>query len=338
MNLVKIKCAFCGKEYFRQAGRVNEAIKFGWNQYCSQECQNKAKTTRVEKVCGNLNCNKLVSRALNQFKRSKSELVFCSQSCAAIFNNKKCLKGHAKIKPKLKTCAECGKSFRKNPGDKKYCSTECRRQAQWYYPEKLLEIIKKEVRKLGRIPTRRELGRINSACRRHFGSWNNAVLAAGFTPNRSHDNRMYKRSNAKALDGHLCDSVSELLIDNWLYKNNVPHERNVSYPGTNHKADWEIISKNQKIFVEYFGLANDSPRYDRAVREKKRLCRKYNLTLIAIYPQDLYSKENFTKKLRDEFKDLTGVKFGRIQDAGNRTQASPARGVCTTAILHPDKI
>jgi len=31
MNLVKVKCAFCGKEYFRQAGRVNEAKKLAGN-------------------------------------------------------------------------------------------------------------------------------------------------------------------------------------------------------------------------------------------------------------------------------------------------------------------
>ena len=52
MNLVKVKCAFCGKEYFRPKERVNEAKKFGWNQYCSKKCQSKAKTTEVEKRCG----------------------------------------------------------------------------------------------------------------------------------------------------------------------------------------------------------------------------------------------------------------------------------------------
>ena len=115
---------------------------------------------------------------------------------------------------------------------------------------------------------------------------------------------MYKRSNAKALDGHLCDSISELLIDNWLHKNNIPHRRDVHYPGTHHKADWEIISKNQKIFVEYFGLANDSPRYDRAVKEKKELCRKHKIKLIEIYHWDLYTNKNLHNKLKDKFKEV----------------------------------
>ena len=308
MNLVKVKCVFCGKEYFREVGRVNEAKKFGWNQYCSKECQNKTKTTRVEMVCGNPNCDKLVSRILHEFKNSKSGLVFCSHSCAAIMNNKK----FPKRKAKMRVCVKCRKQFLRRKGYFKYCSTECKNKARpKLTPHKLIDIIKTKTQELGRVPARRELRNINDSCRKLFGSWNNAVLAAGFTPNRSHDNRMYKRSNAKALDSHLCDSVSELLIDNWLYQNNIPHERDARYPGTHHKADWQIISKNQKIFVEYFGLANDSPRYDRAVKEKKEICHKHKIKLIEIYHWDLYPKRQFEKKIRNELENLNNVSISQ---------------------------
>lgn len=307
MNLIKVKCAFCGKDYFRQVGRVNEAKKFGWKQYCSKECQRNAKTTKIKKICGNPNCNNLVSRTLNQFKRSKSGLIFCSQSCAATVNNKKFPKREAK----MRICIKCGKDFRKR-GRVKYCSLKCRIEAKQHIPKEfVLDIIKNIAQELGRVPTKRELKGVNSACRKLFGSWNNAVLAAGLIPNRSHDNRMYKRSNAKALDGHRCDSISELLIDNWLYQNNIPHERNVPYPGTHHKADWQIISKNQKIFVEYFGLANDSPRYDHTIKEKRGICRKYKIKLIKIYPWDLYPKRQFEKKLKNEFKNLSNILFSQ---------------------------
>ena len=215
MNLVKVKCAFCEKEYFRQAGRVNEAEKFGWNQYCSRGCQNKARTTRVEKVCGNPNCNNMVSRALNQFKQSKSGLIFCSQSCAAIVNNRK----NSKRRPKFKICIRCGRRFRKSTGNLKFCSAKCQKEArQKYTPPQLVEIIRYATQEQKRVPTRRELEKINKACIKYFGSWNNSVIAAGLQPNRSHSQRMYKRVLTKASDGHLCDSVSELLIDNWLSK------------------------------------------------------------------------------------------------------------------------
>ena len=146
---------------------------------------------------------------------------------------------------------------------------------------------------------------IVKSCIKIFGSWNNAIQAAGFIPNRSHDNRMYKRVSTKAIDGHLCDSVSELLIDNWLYKNNILHERDVYYPKTHHKADWavSIKNKNKKIFVEYFGLANDSLRYDRAIKEKKKLCHKNKISLVPIYPQNLYPKEFLEDNLKEKFKN-----------------------------------
>lgn len=144
--------------------------------------------------------------------------------------------------------------------------------------------------------------RITKSCIKIFGSWNNTIQAAGFIPNRSHDNRMYRRINATAIDGHLCDSVSELLIDNWLYKNNILHERDACYPKTHHKTDWKVFAKNKETFVEYFGLANDSPRYDRAIKEKKKLCYKNKIALIAIYSKDIYPKEFSEKNLKNKFK------------------------------------
>jgi len=297
MNLAKAKCAFCGKDYFRQAGRLNEAKKFGWNQYCSQECQSKTKTTRVERACGNPNCSNKVSRVLNQFRRSKSKLIFCSQSCAAIVNNRK----NPKRRPKFKICIRCEKQFRKSTGNRKYCSMKCRDRAEPKYTrQRLINTIRQKVQELQRIPARREM-KESKTCQKKFGSWNNAIIAAGFQPNRSHNQRMYKRVFTKALDGHICDSVSELLIDNWFIKNKIEHERNISYPDTNHKADWVISTGNQKIFIEYFGLANDSPRYDRAIKEKKKLCHKNKISLISIYPQDLYPKEFLEENLKSKF-------------------------------------
>lgn len=320
MNLVKVKCTFCGKEYFRQAGRVNEAKKFGWNQYCSKKCQNKARTTRVERACGNPNCSNKVSRVLNEFRKSKSGLIFCSQSCAAIVNNRK----NPKRRPKFKTCIRCGKQFRKSTGNLRFCSAKCQQEArQKYTPQNLIKIIKRTAKKLKRIPSRRELEGINKACIKHFGSWNHAVAAAGFQPNRSHSQRMYKRVNTIALDGHLCDSVSEALIDNWFTENGIFHEKNVHYPETNHKADWTIKSGGENIFIEYFGLANDSPRYDQTIREKRRLCQKYKIRLIEIYHWDLYPKRLFEEKIKREFENLSNI------------LTSQAGGTCTLALHSP---
>lgn len=296
MNLVKVKCVFCGKEFFRQKGRFNEAKKFNWKQYCSKKCLFKDRVKKRVLFCEH--CGK----AFKRIPSATSHHNYCSKSCAAIANNKRYPKLHPEAK--LKVCIKCGQLFRKSTGNRKYCSIKCRRKAEWHTPEGLIEIIKNTVQKHGRIPARRELMGIDGACRKVFGSWNNAIITAGFQPNRSHSQRMYKRTNTVALDGHLCDSVSEALIDNWFTENDIFHKKNAPYPGTNYKTDWVIFMGRQSIFVEYFGLANDSPRYDRAIKNKQKLCQKHNIKLIEIYPQDLYPKKNLYKKLQDKFRKL----------------------------------
>ena len=273
-------------------GRFNESLKFGWNFYCSKKCQSEYFSEKRELKCEN--CGKLFQRS----PHAVSSHNYCSQSCAAIVNNKK----YPKIRKTVsKICIKCGEKFKKSTGNLKYCSMKCRRSAGKRTSEQLLRIIEETAQKLKRIPVRRELERIIKPCIKKFGSWNNAISAAGFTPNRSYDNRMYKRIKATALDGHLCDSISELLIDNWLYKNGILHERNVQYPKTHHKADWKISAKDKEIFVEYFGLVNDSPRYDRSTKEKGMLCRKSNISLIGIYPKDIYPQHHLETNLRNKF-------------------------------------
>ncbi len=242
-------------------------------------------------ICGNKNCN-------NKFYRVKHAVLdhnFCSKSCAAIINNQKY------PKYPLRPCKNptCTKMHRRTGSF--YCSLECSRSFAYkerftYTKEEIILAIQKATKELGRPPAKRELKHISDKCAGMFGSWNNAVLAAGLEPHRSDDHRMYKRTRTKAHDGHICDSVSEAIIDNWLSKNNISHTRNAKYPSTNHKADWGI--GDGKIFVEYFGLAKDSPRYDREVKVKKNICRKHRIKLVEIYPSDLYPIMALDRKFR----------------------------------------
>lgn len=54
--------------------------------FCSASCQNKDRVSLVTSTCGE--CGVEVVRVLNQFKKSKSGKIFCSQSCSASYNNK----------------------------------------------------------------------------------------------------------------------------------------------------------------------------------------------------------------------------------------------------------
>ena len=80
-----IKCDYCGKEFERPTNRVNEFIKNGWKQYCSDECRSLSK--KIKCTCAH--CGKELWKTPSEIKRSKTGNVFCNRSCAASFNNSK---------------------------------------------------------------------------------------------------------------------------------------------------------------------------------------------------------------------------------------------------------
>ncbi len=287
-NVVEVSCKTCSKEIYRAVNKFNENAKFGHNFYCSRECMAVGFRRGRDFLCGNPDCRKKFYKLAKEI----SEFNYCSRSCAAHVNNKKCPKGIARIwasRPAVqKVCRreECKKVF--TGSGRYFCSAQCRFLAQYKHTKTgLLDIIRAQTRLLGRVPSKRECNDIVSGCVTVFGSWNNAVRAAGFEPYRSHDDRMYKRMRTKAKDGHLCDSVSEAIIDNWLTDHDIAHERDVHYASTNYKADWQL---SNGTLVEYFGLAKDSPRYDRAVTMKRSIARQHNLSLVELYPSNLYPK------------------------------------------------
>jgi len=123
-----------------------------------------------------------------------------------------------------------------------------------------------------------------------FGSWLEALVEAGIleTPAR----RTGYGVECLAQDGHLCASLAENTIDDWLFEHEIPHEREPQYPYDVElspsgllRADWKV----HDIYVEYYGL--DSPDYLLKAQEKAMLAKRHNLRLIEIYPEDLEALE-----------------------------------------------
>jgi hypothetical protein len=125
-----------------------------------------------------------------------------------------------------------------------------------------------------------------------FGSWFHALVEAGVLENGARKNSRGIQTLAK--DGHMCFSLGEKTIDDYLYKNKIKHEREPKYPDSNYRADFKIGN----IFLEYFGLTGN-PDYDIKTKMKKRLCKKHGIKLISIYPKDLISLPKLEKKLKD---------------------------------------
>ena len=225
----------------------------------------------------NFSCNKLIIR--NSGKIEPSGKIFCSNSCAAKINNKT-----RKLDKPKHYCVNknCKKEIKR---DRRYCSIKC----QWTvnsvnneeYGEIIIDKIKEFYKGNGRIPFKQEMWGIYNAVRRIFGTWNKAVVAAGFKPNPVKFANKYI-----AQDGHKCDSLAEKVIDDWLFEKKIKHETKIPYDYHQMTADFKI----NDTYVEFFGLQGQLEKYDKLVKEKKAFWKEKNLKVIKIYPNDLFPK------------------------------------------------
>jgi hypothetical protein len=123
-----------------------------------------------------------------------------------------------------------------------------------------------------------------------FGSWLNALIKAGILEDGLRETPRGTQCLAK--DGHVCLSLGEKSIDDYLFDNAIPHSKEDHYPQSNLRSDFTV----KGVFIEYFGLAGNE-KYDKKTKEKKDICRRNNIPLIAIYPRDLVNIGTLKKKL-----------------------------------------
>ncbi len=117
MYSISVKCKNCKKNFVKETRRYNEAIKFGWNFYCSIKCRYQYKTIAKKNKCFNHECKNIVIRAPCDIPLSGK--CYCSNSCSAKINN---LIREAKRPKKYCENINCGKEIKRQ---NKYCSTKC---------------------------------------------------------------------------------------------------------------------------------------------------------------------------------------------------------------------
>lgn len=98
-----------------------------------------------------------------------------------------------------------------------------------------------------------------------------------------------------ANDGHLCFSMIEKEIDDFLFINNISHKKESKYPNLDLRCDWEIIFDNKRYFIEYFGLMNIK-EYALKAENKKRIANLNGIILI-----DLYPNMDWKKRIKEIF-------------------------------------
>lgn len=287
MNPAVVPCNSCGKNFERSKGRINEAIKFGWNQYCSPMCQFRDRLRGEYKACQT--CNKKIWRIPKDIKNNLTGRFFCNTSCAAKFNN------HLRIRHKkpLKTCmAESCNNIVKDRICL-YCSRKCGATARKRTPESLKKEVLGKIRKFyklnKRIPVKKEMYDAYRKARDSFGTWNKAIEAAGFQANPVMFANKYV-----AKDGHKCDSLAEKIIDEWFYSKGISHKRSVPYPEFKKMTCDFVVDK---FYIEFFGLEGEHREYTKHVHKKRQLAKKYNLKLIEIKPIHLFPKNKLNQVL-----------------------------------------
>lgn len=275
-------CSWCGNKFLKQIRHINENLKLGHKFYCSKACFSSSKNRQIELICNNPNCK-------NTFKRVPKNISlhnFCSRSCSAIHRN---IQKWGFPKPKIILSEEdtwaikiAASSLGGTNRWKNYISR--------YSKEYIIKSIQDFMHKNSRVPLKKEMNIMYKQARIIFGTWNNAIKAAGFNPNP-----VMFANHHKAKDGHICDSLAEKIIDDYLFKRGIAHQRNFPYPEGTYTADFKIGNK----LIEYFGLSGEHKRYDELKTIKKKLIKKYGLNLIEIYPNNLFPTSGLDIVLKD---------------------------------------
>lgn len=98
MEYIKLNCSFCNKDFQRYLGNHNRNIKRGvTNFYCSEVCRRSAIDKRVSVVCKE--CGKEFKRRKSQLgRKGRSNNIFCSTHCRAVFGQKHKVTGYNRSK------------------------------------------------------------------------------------------------------------------------------------------------------------------------------------------------------------------------------------------------
>ena len=181
------------------------------------------------------------------------------------------------------------------------------KSSRWYNDDVMLIKLKEFSDLLGRTPTHIDvqISELPSTktYERRFGTYSNACILAGLTPNYSEKNKgcasiLYSKNK------DICFSNSELIITNFLIDNGIEYQKEVLYSDyfledecNTKRVDWVL---KDKTFVEFCGYPNDKG-YMASIEIKKEICNKNNFEFMELYRKDLiHLKEKFSKYLSVE--------------------------------------
>jgi len=129
-------------------------------------------------------------------------------------------------------------------------------------------------------------------------SWNEDMNIPNL-PKRQEDKKSDFRTKFPAQlrtnDGHFVRSKAEILIDNWLYNENIVHAYEKKLP-VEEELYCDFYIPTAKIYIEFWGLEN-KPQYLKRKEIKQNIYKKYEFNLIELNDEDIFNLDDILPKL-----------------------------------------
>ena len=103
----------------------------------------------------------------------------------------------------------------------------------------------------------------------------------------------------RSTDGHLVRSRAEMLIDNWLYMQQIAHAYERKLP-VEEDVYCDFYLPAGKAYIEYWSMEKD-PAYAARMQEKKAVYAKHGLNLIELTDQDILNLDDVLPRLLLKF-------------------------------------
>jgi hypothetical protein len=103
----------------------------------------------------------------------------------------------------------------------------------------------------------------------------------------------------RSTDGHLVRSRAEMLIDNWLYMQQIAHAYERKLP-VEEDVYCDFYLPAGKVYIEYWGMEKD-PAYAARMQEKKAVYARHGFNLVELTDQDILTLDDVLPRLLLKF-------------------------------------
>lgn len=173
------------------------------------------------------------------------------------------------------------------------------------------------IEELGRFPTTSDLKRLGkhnllSAISSNFNGIKNVRKLLGYT-----------KKLPIAKDGHYCDSFSEVIIDDFLFMNSIPHRRNIQFNFRNIKCRPDFLLDNMiiiEVLMADYRIGNHKGRFKQYVDrylKKRAAYLNAKMEIIEVFPDELIDRSKLEKKLLVIANKAEAKKPFRLKDFTN---------------------